>query len=737
MKISTLLSVAFVTATQFTNAVPVAQPSVDNTTMVDDEFLHVQVLGVGYHHEQHLKKRWLEKRDTAKGLVTGTRKGYDPNGAYRIPRQEIRALYADQGGRIFDLYLLALERMQAKSRTDPNSWYQLAGIHGRPYLAWHSRTSGDSRYRQAGYCTHGSTLFPTWHRPYLAYFEEVVWQNAAEVVATEKEWKYRQLWYPALDFLRIPYWDWATGGGDVPWQIRAATWNYRFYPNVQGRTVSRPNPIYSYKFASNQKDSGSFPNFPFNTWENTLRSPSGNNAGATSNNAASNSAIAGNYNSRRQRVYQLMANNNKWSTFSNKASAAEQNFDSLEAIHDEIHGSIGGGGHMSYVEYSSFDPVFFLHHTNVDRLFAIWQAINWRSVRDGNFATRQTNQGGTYGIVPGTVDDVNTPLMPFVGLSWNPYNSGATIETKLFGYQYNDVPKNHYGSTDTELDKLANFAASAVAKLYGGSGFTAPGTKRKRDGEQTAVDNGVEKSIVGVDQYYNWRIDIVADKSALNGTYTVHFFLGKPSRDPSQWSSQPEHVGDYVIFTHTMQAAPGIDPAQINNNVTGSVPLTDDMVNAFATTLKSTQPSDAIPYLEKNLRWRVTDNDGKAHRAKDVKGLNVAVSVALCTLPNDNLPLGSCQDWTHLADIVRKIGRDGGPDQVGVVPSPSVSATSVAPTTVSSTPSDVATSTTDATTEAPTSTVGVEFVIPTPDVVTTDATTATAASSEAPTSTAV
>ena len=27
------------------------------------------------------------------------------------------------------------------------------------------------------------------------------------------------------------------------------------------------------------------------------------------------------------------------------------------------------------LDYSAFDPVFWLHHTNIDRLFSIWQAI--------------------------------------------------------------------------------------------------------------------------------------------------------------------------------------------------------------------------------------------------------------------------------------------------------------------------------------------------------------------------
>lgn len=35
----------------------------------------------------------------------------------------------------------------------------------------------------------------------------------------------------------------------------------------------------------------------------------------------------------------------------------------------------GGAGHMYSVPVAAFDPVFWLHHCNVDRLIYLWQAI--------------------------------------------------------------------------------------------------------------------------------------------------------------------------------------------------------------------------------------------------------------------------------------------------------------------------------------------------------------------------
>jgi tyrosinase len=52
---------------------------------------------------------------------------------------------------------------------------------------------------------------------------------------------------------------------------------------------------------------------------------------------------------------------------------------------------------MGLVAYSFFDPIFFLHHTNFDRLFATWQATNPNS-----YVGSQTSQVGTFTIALGT-----------------------------------------------------------------------------------------------------------------------------------------------------------------------------------------------------------------------------------------------------------------------------------------------------------------------------------------------
>ena len=48
-----------------------------------------------------------------------------------------------------------------------------------------------------------------------------------------------------------------------------------------------------------------------------------------------------------------------------------------EIAHNAIHLWVGGDvtHSLGHLDFASYDPVFFLHHANVDRIFAIWQQL--------------------------------------------------------------------------------------------------------------------------------------------------------------------------------------------------------------------------------------------------------------------------------------------------------------------------------------------------------------------------
>jgi hypothetical protein len=88
------------------------------------------------------------------------------DGAVRV-RQEIQEFVSDPD--MLNVFLLGLEHMQGINQSDFLSYYQIAGIHGIPYVAWDNGYGPDQN--PTGYCMHYSNLFVPWHRPYIALYE--------------------------------------------------------------------------------------------------------------------------------------------------------------------------------------------------------------------------------------------------------------------------------------------------------------------------------------------------------------------------------------------------------------------------------------------------------------------------------------------------------------------------------------------------------------------------------------
>jgi tyrosinase len=116
----------------------------------------------------------LEKRQSSGFIaITGVcssgtaSNGQCNSGRTSAPRMELRELKknADQ----WNLYLLGMERFQGKDKNDMLSYYQVSGVHGRPFQTWNNFPT--PLLNQAGFCPHGASLFGSWHRPYLALYE--------------------------------------------------------------------------------------------------------------------------------------------------------------------------------------------------------------------------------------------------------------------------------------------------------------------------------------------------------------------------------------------------------------------------------------------------------------------------------------------------------------------------------------------------------------------------------------
>ena len=101
-----------------------------------------------------------------------------------------------------------------------------------------------------------------------------------------------------------------------------------------------------------------------------------------------------------------------------QAAMTASTFSSFQSQINGVHGSvhIAVGGDMSSVPSAGFDPIFYLHHANIDRLWANWQASH-------------------PGALPAS--EASFALLPFDRPYSASYYTGADMEsTSALGYRY-------------------------------------------------------------------------------------------------------------------------------------------------------------------------------------------------------------------------------------------------------------------------------------------------------------
>lgn len=170
---------------------------------------------------------------------------------------------------------------------------------------------------------------------------------------------------------------------------------------------------------------------------------------------------------------------------------------SFEDPHGLVHVLVGGSqGTMTPISFSGFDPAFYLHHCNVDRLVAMWQAIYPNA-----WFTPTTDNSGSWSIYPGTAVTGNTPLAPWTtGDKKTPWTSNTARYTETLGYSYPETQKYLFS---TPAKYAANVTA-AVNKLY------------NADGSRGTIIPGAR-----VISYREWSVNIAVPNSALGESFSV------------------------------------------------------------------------------------------------------------------------------------------------------------------------------------------------------------------------
>ncbi|KEZ46479.1 hypothetical protein SAPIO_CDS0817 [Scedosporium apiospermum] len=399
----------------------------------------------------------LASLTSARISITGATTGINSASGEAPPRLNINTLHK-QGGPAWTLYVRALAAMQEAKSSDASSYFQIAGIHGRPLIPW----DGDGKsVGPNGYCPHAQVLV-----------------QHALTLAEEYPANVRAKYRSAAQTLRIPYWDWADDATIPPSvgqaQIQVDT--------PKGKKTIR-NPLYSY-------------NFPKEAVDGKYGSITGNRDATKTvrcSAAEANARMAGvNF---KGLVYDAFTRSD---TFAKVASVGSDGVVmSFEQPHNSIHVRAACGNNFAYTSDSAFDPLFMLHHANVDRLWAMWEELypNQKAL------SPPYKSGGTFAIPRGTTISNTSPMLPFYGPGNKVHTSAHVQDISTFGYTYPEIPKGVKSTTSRR-----NAMKATVNKLYGPA---APKPKTRRALEY--VDDIVDEVVDTVENAVDDEVDLVND----------------------------------------------------------------------------------------------------------------------------------------------------------------------------------------------------------------------------------
>ncbi|KAL0254953.1 hypothetical protein SLS55_009477 [Diplodia seriata] len=572
------------------------------------------------------------------------------------PRLEIRDLAKNEFQ--WNLFLLAMQRFQQTDQDERTSWYSVAGIHGKPYQTWDGvQPQGQ---QNSGYCMHSSNLFLPWHRPYLALYEQTLQGLMTEIVDEWSESPESDNYTEAANSFRLPYWDWAVlppdGEKSVPEFLSSPTINVT-RPNG---TETIENPLYSYKYHPLNGDALYDSGTPqFSVYPQTMRYPPTQGADSQSQDDQFVSTMDKNRPQLRDALYDLFTNYHNFTIFGNMASYKAGQFQSVEAVHGWVHIWAGGNyGNMYHVPWSSFDPIFMLHHANIDRIFAMWQVLN-----PDSYVEPWAQAYSTYMVKNGQVLDAESKLYPFHSNTNGEFWTSAKVrDVKTFSYTYPELADE--GAMKTTINRL--YGQSTVSHR----------TKRTDVGD--AVD-GVAEGVTGIinklvqpgqidadaaekdERRYEYTANIKLSKCALGGPGVIYLFLGNFSDSPADWMTDDHLAGSSPLFVMD-DSAMGAGESQ---DIYAAVSLTREIEQRVASEdLGCMDPSEVVPYLKKNLQWRVAKADGSSVPADQVEGLEISIAKAAyrpaasdCEFPSLVGVIETLSDITH--------GKAGGLSSVG------------------------------------------------------------------------
>jgi len=607
------------------------------------------------------------------------------------------------------LYIKTMAKWQQAGEDDTSGYYGVASIHGVPLEDWNGAKQCDSCGTATGYGTHDMVIFPTWHRLYLSHFEQKFLDAALEVAESYPA-SSRARMVAAQKTLRFPYWDWAASPESNSTCLPETITSPQITINGPDGAETLDNPLYKFEFTESEAKANYYS--VFTSWMQTYRYPNTNDADATSDDATAISALDGMQDSLKDQVYQMLTACDDYLHFSNdQVGATSKCANSLEQIHNTVHTLAGGAGndgtssgHLTYLPLSTYDPVFWLHHANVDRLFALWQTIN-----PDSFVPSATAPHSTWVIPSGASLNGDYPLEPFNKDASSYWTSNEIRDWTVLGYTYpefttSDGEKSDiatyvnalYGNKPTlsASDISAQIPATEVTSsnstktpsstrnsnstgllggLLGGSKsnltlptYSAPSSSSSSTpsiggGLSSLIDtitSGVEDLLdsfidAATGNAYEYSCNIQTPRYALNGSYYVYVFNGAPASDScASWLQDKNLIGMMGVLS-SPDAMPGHDML-----VTGQIPLTRSLRGLVTIgSLLGMDEEKIIPFLTKNLEWRISKN-GKEVDVDSVEGFQASVYSSQASVPKAVGELPSYTKYAPQVDVTK--GKTGG-----------------------------------------------------------------------------
>lgn len=618
------------------------------------------------------KEEILNKRADPARAVTGAQDGQT------CVRPSLRTLSGNQDR--WNLFLMSMENFKWMNQDAVLSYFDVASVHGVPARPWDGVNGQWDGNGAPGYCTHSSIDFPPWHRVYLALYEQA-FLAAVQATINQFSGAERTRYQNAANCMRLPYWDWAQGPGKAATVVPDLLTNKMVtVPTPGGGSRQIINPIF--RFDMHPLDPNAMALNPWAMWPTTLRYPTRNDTVNTySQNNLFTSAIQNSAQQLKDQVYNIFTQCGDYTMMSNDAAPLSGGCSlSLEGVHNTIHNAIGGSnqGHMTYLWWSSFDPAFWIHHANVDRIFAMWQVIYPNSyIGQGNSGS------GTYSRPVGSYIDGNTPLDPFHRTDGSSWTSNQVRDVNTFRYTYPELQQaggnsqtmrnivnqlyGNGGQVRRKRDIISNAVSGIVNTVVGGANLQGSETMSASASVETAADGTISWSsssgmgfkaegstdgtagsapaanLVGTVQNFvasaipklsanlaslltptgrqhDYICNIAASRFGLGQSFNIYVFMGEPTVPAAQYAEDPALVGFQGVFSNpNMQA--------MNLTVTGAVPLTSALVAKIQSgAIKSLDNSDVGPYLRDNLKWKVVKVDGTEVPSDDADlGLKVGI----------------------------------------------------------------------------------------------------------------